>query len=96
MIGPDDYRLLHRHPAYGYTQSSVIAMRHELPPLTEAEQDELTRMARSRETRAWETSRRRILGEIEHLAAHVHDPHVARTVRAIRRELEALHEKLSR
>lgn len=47
------------------------------------------------ELRAWQTTRRRMLAEIEHLRADVHSPHVTRAARLLERELEALDRKLA-
>lgn len=91
---PNAPRMLHRHSAYGYTRHPAYAMSYEPPALTHDEQEEITRQAKDRELRTWETSRDRILAEIDHLRAQLHGPHVARGARALERQVKALNDKL--
>ncbi len=86
-------RLLHR--THGYTTNAHLAMRNEAEALAADDLEHVGRQALDGELRAWQTSRRRMLSEIEHLRCHVHSPHVTRAARAIERELDALDHKLA-
>jgi hypothetical protein len=59
------------------------------------DQELVTRAAASRELRTWQTSRQRLLAEVDHLRAHVHSPHVERAARSLEREIAALDRKLT-
>lgn len=87
-------RFLSRSGSPPYVSSPAVAMRGEPEAVDEDAQDEITRAAGDRELRTWQTTRDRMLGEIAHLRTHVHSPHVARSARALEREIQALDCKL--
>lgn len=89
-------RCLSRTSVPPYTRHPTLAMPHEPEAITADEQWLITHRAGQRELRAWDTSRQRLLAELEHLRTHVHNPHVDRHLRALEREITALHNKLSR
>jgi hypothetical protein len=90
----DEPRFLHRRSEHGYTRAATLAMRSEPEAVDVEVQWLITRQAADRELRTWATSRQRLLGEIEHLRAHTHSPHIERAARAFKREIEALDRKL--
>ena len=87
-----DPRLIHR--TRGYTSNPLVALVGEPEAVRAEALERIVDAAHDGELRAWATTRRRIAGELDHLRAHVHSPHVNRTARAIERELAALAEKL--
>ena len=88
-------RLLSRTGIPPYTQHPSQAMAGEPEAISANDQHTITQQANNRELHAWQTSRQRMLAELEHLRTHVHSPHVTRTTRALQRELDALDRKLS-
>jgi hypothetical protein len=88
-------RLLHRDSSRGYTTNPLAALPAEPEALAADDLEDVGRRAVDGELRAWQTSRRRLLAEVEHLRCHVHSPHVTRAARAIARELDALDQKLA-
>jgi len=95
VVAIEQPRLLHRRSEVGYTRVAMLAMSLEPEAVSEDDQWLLAKAARDRELRTWLTIRQRMLGEIEHLRAHVHDPHVDRAARALQREITALDRKLT-
>jgi hypothetical protein len=86
-------RLLHR--TRGYTTNPLAALPAEPEALQADDLDYVGAGTRDRELRAWQTARRRLLSEIEHVRVHVHSPHVRRATRALEREVAALDRKLT-
>lgn len=79
----------------GYTRSAALSLVGEPEAVNAADQWLLTRESQDRQLRTWSTSRQRLLAEIDHLHAHVQSPHVDRTARALRREIDALDKRLT-
>jgi len=89
-----DTRLLTRTSVPPYTPHHHQALPGEPQALDADQLDAIVRAAGDRQLRAWHTTHRRMLTELEHLRAHVHSPHVTRAARALERELNALDQKL--
>jgi hypothetical protein len=78
-----------------YTHLRSKAMHADPEAISRDAQDDLSWRARQRELVTWQTARDRILADIQHIAAHIHSPHVRRATRALGREVAALDRKLS-
>src|SRR4051794_16655120 len=89
----DTPRLLHRHPAYGYTPAPSVAMRGEPEALSADDLERLTERAHRERVdairREWRKTSDRageLLGHFEEVAGDA----LGREVRAVRRQLAAV------
>lgn len=90
-----DVRLLSRSGVPPYTRSPIVALGGEPEAVSEEDQWLITQQAADRELQAWQTSRGRLLAEIDHLRQHLCSPHVQRAARAWEREIQALDRRLA-
>ena len=85
---PDPPRLLARRSELAYVPSSTQALTGEPEAVSEHDHKSCPR-AHARDLQTWVTSRDRILGNVAHLRAQLHDPGMVRFCRAMERQVAA-------